>query len=123
MQTYMLNITRGDGTKVQRSGLYADGLAAAQIARATFPDATSIDAEPFARWLAAQQVRELPARHDTERLPRGGFYFAPGALDPEPGAKPRSAIAEMAIGGMKLLAVAGLLGCLAGYLQARGWPF
>lgn len=124
MQSYMVLITRADGTTVQRRGLYVDGLAAAQIARATFPDAKSIQAETFASWSAAQQHRREPTRHDTEKLPCGGFYFAPGALDAPEASKwgPRDRLGRAVLQLCVVLMIAGLLGCLAGYLQARGWP-
>lgn len=61
--------------------------------------------------------------HDTEALPPGGYYFAPGAIDHEPRSRKRLAgwqrlVLEIAA----LLAVAGLIGFAAGVLQAKGWP-
>lgn len=72
--------------------------------------------------------------HDTESLPRtskaqgkpaaGGYYFAPGAI--EQGARRprrlvgwRRAVADLCC----CIAIAGLIGAAAGYLQAKGWPF
>lgn len=61
---------------------------------------------------------------DTESLPRGGYYFAPGAI--EQGARRprrlvgwRRAVADLCC----CIAIAGLIGAAAGYLQAKGWPF
>lgn len=61
--------------------------------------------------------------HDTEALPPGGYYFAPGAIDHEPPSRKRLAgwqrlVLEVAA----CLAVAGLIGFAAGVLQAKGWP-
>ena len=127
MQSYVLQITRADGTTVQRNGLYADGLAAAQIARATFPDAVSIKAESFASWAAEQQRNQEPGSHDTERLPSGGFYFAPGAVEVPVAPSPSWWVAQDRLGRAvqqlcAVLIIAGLIGGAAGYLQARGWP-
>ena len=62
--------------------------------------------------------------HDTESLPPGGYYFAPGAI--EQGARRprrlvgwRRAVADLCC----CIAIAGLIGAAAGYLQAKGWPF
>lgn len=127
MQTFMVQITRADGTTVQRSGLYVDGLAAAQIARATFPDAVSIKAESFASWAADQQRSNEPDSHDTERLPSGGFYFAPGAVEAPAAPSPSWWVPQDRLGRAiqqlcAVLIIAGLIGGAAGYLQATGWP-
>ena len=62
--------------------------------------------------------------HDTESLPPGGYYFAPGAI--EQGARRprrlvgwRRAVADLCC----CIAIAGLIGAAAGYLQVKGWPF
>ena len=62
--------------------------------------------------------------HDSESLPPGGYYFAPGAI--EQGARRprrlvgwRRAVADLCC----CIAIAGLIGAAAGYLQAKGWPF
>ena len=62
--------------------------------------------------------------HDTEAMPPGGYYFAPGAI--EQGARRprrlvgwRRAVADLCC----CIAIAGLIGAAAGYLQAKGWPF
>ena len=62
--------------------------------------------------------------HDTESLPPGGYYFASGAI--EQGARRprrlvgwRRAVADLCC----CIAIAGLIGAAAGYLQAKGWPF
>ena len=64
--------------------------------------------------------------HDTESLPPGGYYFAPGAI--EQGARRprrlvgwRRAVADLCC--CIAIAIAGLIGAAAGYLQAKGWPF
>lgn len=63
-------------------------------------------------------------QHGTESLPPGGYYFAPGAI--EQGARRprrllgwRRAVADLCC----CIAIAGLIGAAAGYLQAKGWPF
>ena len=71
--------------------------------------------------------------HDTDTLPRtskaqgkpaaGGYYFAPGAIESGPHRRKRLAgwqrlVLEVAA----CLAVAGLIGFVAGVLQAKGWP-
>lgn len=117
MQTYMVQVTRADGAKVQRCGLYTDGLAAVQIVGETFPDATSIQAEPFTAWQAAQQ---LPTEHDTARLPAGGFYFAPGVVEED--GLPSDPFGRAVFRLCLVLVVVGMLGGLAGYLQQVGWP-
>lgn len=59
--------------------------------------------------------------HDTEKLPCGGFYFAPGAIDmPEP--KRLSGWRVLVRDAIVVIAVAGLIGFAAGYIQAKGWP-
>lgn len=62
--------------------------------------------------------------HHTESPPPGGYYFAPGAI--EQGARRprrlvgwRRAVADLCC----CIAIAGLIGAAAGYLQAKGWPF
>lgn len=62
-------------------------------------------------------------QHDTESLPPGGYYFAPGAIESGPPSRKRLAgwqrlVLEVAA----CLAVAGLIGFAAGVLQAKGWP-
>lgn len=118
MQSYMIQITRADGTTAQRRGEYSDGVIAALQQRDVFPDAVSIKVEPYADWLA-----QNPVQHDSEHLPAGGFYFAPGAVDPEPvWWQPRDRVGRAVQQLCIVLVVAGLLGGLAGYLQATGWP-
>ena len=63
-------------------------------------------------------------QHHTDSLPPGGYYFAPGAI--EQGARRprrlvgwRRAVADLCC----CIAIAGLIGAAAGYLQAKGWPF
>ena len=62
--------------------------------------------------------------HDTEALPPGGYYFAPGAIEQGPRRARRllgwrRAVADLCC----CIAIAGLIGAAAGYLQAKGWPF
>jgi hypothetical protein len=62
--------------------------------------------------------------HDTESLPPGGYYFAPGAIEQGPRRARRllgwrRAVADLCC----CIAIAGLIGAAAGYLQAKGWPF
>ena len=73
-------------------------------------------------------------QHGTESLPRtskaqgkpaaGGYYFAPGAIEQGPRRTRRllgwrRAVADLCC----CIAIAGLIGAAAGYLQAKGWPF
>ena len=62
--------------------------------------------------------------HDAESLPPGGYYFAPGAIEQGPRRTRRllgwrRAVADLCC----CIAIAGLIGAAAGYLQAKGWPF
>ena len=62
--------------------------------------------------------------HDTESLPPGGYYFAPGAIEQGPRRARRllgwrRTVADLCC----CIAIAGLIGAAAGYLQAKGWPF
>lgn len=62
--------------------------------------------------------------HGTESLPPGGYYFAPGAIEQGPRRARRllgwrRAVADLCC----CIAIAGLIGAAAGYLQAKGWPF
>lgn len=77
--------------------------------------------------LGVCQGRPGPGRtcqHDTDTLPPGGYYFAPGAIEQGP----RSRAVRLApwqrlvLGGMAVLLASGLLGFAAGVLQAKGWP-
>jgi hypothetical protein len=62
-------------------------------------------------------------QHDTETLPGGSFYFAPGAIEnPARRTRRNTGWRRAVLDVMALLAVAGLLGFVAGYLQAKGWP-
>ena len=63
-------------------------------------------------------------QHGTESLPPGGYYFAPGAIAQGPRRTRRllgwrRAVADLCC----CIAIAGLIGAAAGYLQAKGWPF
>lgn len=63
-------------------------------------------------------------QHGTESLPPGGYYFAPGAIEQDPRRTRRllgwrRAVADLCC----CIAIAGLIGAAAGYLQAKGWPF
>lgn len=61
---------------------------------------------------------------DTARLQPGGFYFAPGAIEHAAARKCRRLAPwqRLALDCAAALAIAGLLGFGAGYLQAKGWP-
>ena len=62
-------------------------------------------------------------QHDTEALPPGGCYFAPGAIENEPRRTKRlSGWQRLVIDCAALLIVSGLIGFAAGVLQAKGWP-
>ena len=63
-------------------------------------------------------------QHGTESLPPGGYYFAPGAIEQGPRRARRllgwrRTVADLCC----CIAIAGLIGAAAGYLQAKGWPF
>ena len=61
--------------------------------------------------------------HDTESLPPGGYYFAPGAVEHGPcRARRITGWRRLVLEAIALLAVAGLIGFAAGVLQAKGWP-
>ena len=62
--------------------------------------------------------------HDTDTLPPGGYYFAPGAIEHGPRRKARRLTGwqRLVLEIAALLAVAGLIGFAAGFLQAKGWP-
>ena len=61
--------------------------------------------------------------HDTEALPPGGYYFAPGAIESGPHRRKRLAgWQRLVLDIAACLAVAGLIGFAAGVLQAKGWP-
>ncbi len=61
--------------------------------------------------------------HDTETLPPGGYYFAPGAIDcPRRSNKRLKGWQRLVLDVAGCLAAAGLIGFIAGVLQARGWP-
>ena len=62
--------------------------------------------------------------HDTDTLPPGGYYFAPGAI--EQGQRRKGVRLapwqRLVLGAMAVLLASGLLGFAAGVLQAKGWP-
>ena len=71
--------------------------------------------------------------HHTESLPRtskaqgkpaaGGYYFAPGAIEHGPRRARRiTGWRRLVLDVIALLAVSGLIGFVAGVLQAKGWP-
>ena len=61
--------------------------------------------------------------HDTETLPPGGYYFAPGAIDHEPRrAKRLAGWQRLVRDAAVVMAVTGAIGFAAGVLQAKGWP-
>ena len=60
---------------------------------------------------------------DTESLPPGGYYFAPGTVEHGPRRARRiTGWRRLVLGVIALLAVSGLIGFAAGVLQAKGWP-
>ena len=62
-------------------------------------------------------------QHDTDALPSGGYYFAPGTIEHGPRRSKRLAPWQrLVLDCAAVLAVAGLLGFAAGVLQAKGWP-
>lgn len=61
--------------------------------------------------------------HDTESLPPGGYYFAPGAVEHGPcRARRISPLGRLVLWCVGTLAVSSLIGFAAGVLQAKGWP-
>lgn len=122
---YMVEITNQDGTEGRIYGSYPGAVHAAQDAKAKYPNAAKIDAEPYSSWrkrstaLTSQQV-------DTEKLPHGGFHFAPGVWDLVPrhhwSVRPTSLVGRLVWPAIQLLAIGGAIGGLAAYLQAKGWP-
>ena len=62
--------------------------------------------------------------HDTESLPPGGYYFAPGAVEhgPRRRAVRLAPWQRLVLGACGLLLASGLLGFAAGVLHAKGWP-
>ncbi len=61
--------------------------------------------------------------HDSESLPPGGYYFAPGTVEHGPRRARRiTGWRRLVLGVIALLAVSGLIGFAAGVLQAKGWP-
>ena len=63
-------------------------------------------------------------QHDTDALPPGGYYFAPGAVEHGPRRKPKRLAPwqRLVLGAMAVLLASGLVGFAAGVLQAKGWP-
>ena len=77
--------------------------------------------------LGACQGRPGPGctcQHDTDALPPGGFYFAPGAIEHGPRRKPKRLAPwqRLVLQAMAVLLASGLVGMVAGVLQAKGWP-
>ena len=62
--------------------------------------------------------------HDTETLPPGGFYFAPGAIEHGPRSKSKRLAPwqRLVLQAKAVLLASGLVGMVAGVLQAIGWP-
>lgn len=63
--------------------------------------------------------------HDTEQLPPGGFYFAPGAIEqhsPRRKARRLTGWQRLVRGCALLLAVLAMVGYVALMLHAKGWP-
>lgn len=125
MPMYMTEITNQDGSQGRLYGEYADGLAAAHQAKAKFPKAARIVAETYASW-RTRTITGNVVHHDTEHLPCGGFYFAPGVEDLVPryrwGTRPVSALGRAVLWAIKILAIAGAIGGGAAWLQVKGWP-
>lgn len=61
--------------------------------------------------------------HDTESLPPGGYYFAPGTVEHGPRRARRiTGWQRLVLQAMSVLLVSGLIGFVAGIVQAKGWP-
>lgn len=128
MPMYMVQITNRDGSTSRHygeHGEHGDAITAAQAAKTKFPNAAHIEAEAYGSWCARAQAG-ASTRHDTEKLPGDGFYFAPGVDDLVPryrwGRAPRSGVGRAVLGLIKLLLIGGAIGSAAGYLQVKGWP-
>ena len=64
-----------------------------------------------------------PCCHDTEALPPGGYYFAPGTVEHGPRRARRiTGWRRLVLDIIVMLAVSGLIGFIAGVWQAKGWP-
>ena len=63
-------------------------------------------------------------QHDTDALPPGGYYFAPGAVEhgPRRRAVRLAPWQRLVLQAMAVLLASGLVGMVAGVLQAKGWP-
>ena len=63
-------------------------------------------------------------QHDTDALPPGGYYFAPGAIEqgPRRRAARLASWQRLVLQAMSVLVASGLIGFAAGVLQAKGWP-
>ena len=63
-------------------------------------------------------------QHDTDALPPGGYYFAPGAIEQGQRRKPKRLAPwqRLVLQAMAVLLASGLVGMVAGVLQAKGWP-
>ena len=63
-------------------------------------------------------------QHDTDALPPGGYYFAPGAIEqgPRRRAARLASWQRLVLQAMAVLLASGLVGMVAGVLQAKGWP-
>ena len=61
--------------------------------------------------------------HDTESLPHGGYYFAPGTVEHGPRRARRiTGWRRAVLDIILLLAVSSVIGFAAGVLQVKGWP-
>lgn len=122
---FMTEITNHDGSQGRLYGEHADPLQAAHHAKAKFPMAARIVAESYASWRTRSPERSA-VQHDTEHLPCGGFYFAPGVEDDlvprhRWGFRPGTAIGRAVWWAIKVLAIAGAIGAIAGVAQVKGW--
>lgn len=62
-------------------------------------------------------------RHDTQALPQGGFYFAPGTIEQAGRRQLRTGpLVRLALQATAVLALVGLLAFAVGVLHAKGWP-
>ena len=79
---------------------------------------------PACQGSCAQAAAQGGHSVNTAHLPPGGFYFAPGAIEHGPRSKSKRLAPwqRLVLQAMAVLLASGLVGMVAGVLQAKGWP-